>query len=150
MIRSPRRTLSAVALGGVLASHAASAVAAVESSTVTSRMPSKKVVTQRFTGTAAEADRWGPVVVSIAVRKTTTTDASGKKKVTRKMTALTVTEYPRSNPRSASINEQALPILKQEALTAQSASIDAVSGATDTSYAFAESLNAAILAALKA
>lgn len=150
MIESPRRTLTVVALSTVLASQAASAIAAVKSTTATSVTPSKKVISQKFTGTASEADRWGPVQVSIVIRKTTTTDAAGKKKVSRKMTALTVTQYPQSNRRSVSINEQALPILKQEALTAQSASVNAVSGATDTSYAFADSLNAAIVAALKA
>ena len=48
------------------------------------------------------------------------------------------------------INQNALPILKSEALQRQSASINLVSGATDTSYAFAQSLQAAILKAKQA
>ena len=144
-----RTALSAALATSVLATQAANGIAAVRSSTATAATPSKKVVIQKFTGTSVEADRWGPVQVKITIRKTTTVNAAGKKSVTRKMTALTAT-YPTSNPRSQRINDQAFPILKQEALAAQSASINAVSGATDLSYAFAESLNAAIVAALKA
>ena len=48
------------------------------------------------------------------------------------------------------INQNALPILKSEALQRQSANINLVSGATDTSYAFAQSLQAAILKAKQA
>ena len=42
---------------------------------------------------------------------------------------------------------QALPILRQEFLTAQSAKIQAVSGATLTSEAFVRSLQSALLKA---
>jgi uncharacterized protein with FMN-binding domain len=47
-------------------------------------------------------------------------------------------------PRSDDINSQAVPILQSETLTAQSASINGVSGATDTSQAYAQSLQAAL------
>lgn len=150
-MRTRTRTAISTALAtSVLATQTANGIAAVRTATATEATPSKKVVTQRFSGTSVEADRWGPIKVTIVIRKTTTVDAAGKKKITRKMTQLNVPVYPQSNPRSASINDEALPILKQEALAAQSASINAVSGATDSSYAFAESLNAAIVAALKA
>ena len=111
--------------------------------------PKVVVTTRRFVGTAAEADRWGPLQVAITVRKTTTT--VGKKvTVRRRIVAVTVPVYPDHTDRSVFINEQALPYLKQETLQAQSAHIQLVSGATDTSYAFAQSLQAAILAARKA
>lgn len=48
------------------------------------------------------------------------------------------------DPRSESINSQALPILTQELLSAQNLHIDAVSGATFTSNAFAETVQAAL------
>jgi uncharacterized protein with FMN-binding domain len=48
------------------------------------------------------------------------------------------------------INDQAVPILRSEALQAQSANIQLVSGATDVSRAFVQSLQSAIMAALKA
>ncbi len=110
--------------------------------------PKKSVVTRRFVGSAAQADRWGVVQVTITVRKTTAI-VKGKRKVTRRMTNLAAT-YPDHTRRSVFINEQAIPILRMEALRAQSTNIQLVSGATATSYAFAESLQAAILKALKA
>jgi uncharacterized protein with FMN-binding domain len=48
------------------------------------------------------------------------------------------------DPRSAGISSSAAPTLKQEALTRQSAAIDAVSGATFTSAGYARSLQSAL------
>lgn len=48
------------------------------------------------------------------------------------------------DPRSEMINSEALPILTQELLKAQSLNIDAVSGATFTSNAFAQTVQAAL------
>ena len=48
------------------------------------------------------------------------------------------------DPRSQQINDEAVPILRQQALSAQSANIDGVSGATYTSAAYQESLQAAL------
>jgi uncharacterized protein with FMN-binding domain len=111
----------------------------------------KKVVTltRTVSGTQVQADRWGVLQVALVVKKTTTTVGT-KKTVTRKITSVTVPMYPNHTDRSSFINQQALPVLVQEALTAQfTGSIDMVSGATDTSYAFAQSLQAAVLAAKK-
>ena len=49
-----------------------------------------------------------------------------------------------NDPRSAQISADAAPTLKQEALAAQSAAIDAVSGATFTSAGYAQSLQSAL------
>jgi uncharacterized protein with FMN-binding domain len=114
--------------------------------TVSKTAVKKKVVvaTKSFTGTAAQADRWGSVEVTIVVKKTTTTVGT-KKTVTRKITKATVPVYPNHTDRSVYLNQQAIPYLVQETLKAQSSKIYAVSGATDTSYAFAQSLQAAIV-----
>jgi uncharacterized protein with FMN-binding domain len=48
------------------------------------------------------------------------------------------------NPRSESIDQQAIPILEQEAMQAQSANIQGVSGASYTSAGFTQSLQAAL------
>jgi len=48
------------------------------------------------------------------------------------------------NPRSVSIDQYAIPILQQEALRAQSANIQGVSGASYTSAGFAQSLQSAL------
>lgn len=53
-------------------------------------------------------------------------------------------QHPSDNPNSVDINNQAMPYLKQEALQAQSANVDIVSGATDTSQAFIQSLSSAL------
>ena len=52
--------------------------------------------------------------------------------------------HPAGNSRDAEINDYALPILVQDTLTAQSAKIDMVSGATVTSGGYVESLQSAL------
>jgi uncharacterized protein with FMN-binding domain len=112
--------------------------------------PKTKVVTatKSFTGAAVQADRWGEVDVTIVVRKTTTTNLKTKKKtVTRKIAAVKVPVYPNHTDRSVFINQNALPTLIQETMQAQSSRVDLVSGATDTSLSFQQSLQSAILKA---
>ena len=121
----------------------------VDATAATRATMKKIVVSKRFSGSVASVDRWGNLQVTIVVRKTTTITGT-KKKVTRRMTAVSVPTYPNHTDRSVFINENALPILKAEALRAQSTNINLVSGATDTSYGFAQSLQAAILKAKKA
>lgn len=90
--------------------------------------------------TAAKVDgstvdtRWGPVKVSISIAN-------------RKITNITAPIYPHSKERSTEINDRALPLLRQEVLTAQSAKIDQLSGATVTWEGYTTSLQAAIDAA---
>lgn len=116
--------------------------------TVSNTVVKKKVVVARksLTGAAANADQWGPLEVTIVVRKTTTT-IGAKKTVARKITAVTVPLFPNHTDRSVFINQRALPYLIQETLKAQSSRIYAVSGATNSSDAFAQSLQSAILTA---
>ena len=85
------------------------------------------------TGSVAQT-RWGPVQVRITV--------SGGK-----ITDVTAVRVPDGNHRDQEINDYAVPILRQEALAAQSARIDTVSGATVTSDGYRESLQSAIDAA---
>ncbi|HSX46112.1 MAG TPA: FMN-binding protein [Candidatus Saccharimonadia bacterium] len=61
-----------------------------------------------------------------------------------KITDVVFLEYPNDQRNSVEINQQAMPILKQEAIQAQSANVDIVTGATDTSQAFVQSLSAAL------
>jgi uncharacterized protein with FMN-binding domain len=86
-----------------------------------------------FTGSVAQT-RWGPVQVIITV-------SSGR------ITNVTVPVYPKGNGRDIQINAYALPVLQRETITAQSARIDSVSGATVTSQGYKQSLQAAIDAA---
>lgn len=64
-----------------------------------------------------------------------------------KLTDVKFLQYPNDRSTSVYINSQAMPLLKQEAIAAQSASVDTVSGATDTSQAFVQSLTNALNAA---
>ncbi|MFF7973168.1 FMN-binding protein [Streptomyces sp. NPDC007905] len=75
--------------------------------------------------------RWGPVQVRVTIK-------SGK------LTEVTALNYPQDNPRDQEINGYALPQLRREALTAQSAQIDTVSGATYTSDGYRQSLQSAL------
>ena len=61
-----------------------------------------------------------------------------------KVTNVQFLQYPNDRANSIRINQQAMPYLIQEALQAQSAHVDIVSGATDTSGAFIESLTSAL------
>ena len=136
-----QKAITAVTTAVALASPAASASAALNAKVTTT--------TKRVTGPQAQADRWGYVQVTLVVKKTTTT-VGGKKKITRKITAVNVPVYPNHTDRSVFINQQALPILTQEELSAQFKNgIQMISGATATSYAFAQSLQSALLAAKK-
>lgn len=60
------------------------------------------------------------------------------------LTALKVLKYPSDRRTSISINRQALPMLRDEAISAQSANVDIISGATLTSRAFIQSLRGAL------
>ncbi|WP_229072580.1 FMN-binding protein [Actinoplanes sp. DH11] len=64
-----------------------------------------------------------------------------------RITAVSVPVYPSGSPRHDEVSARALPILVQATLDAQSAGIDAVSGATFTSGGYRESLQSALDAA---
>lgn len=53
-------------------------------------------------------------------------------------------QYPNDRETSIAINTQAMPILKQEAIKVQNANVDIVSGATQSSEAFRQSLQSAL------
>jgi uncharacterized protein with FMN-binding domain len=86
-----------------------------------------------FTGTVAPTD-YGPVQVRIVV-------TGGR------MADVTAVQLPTDEARSRQISGRAAPILRQEALNAQNANIDTVSGASYTSQGYRASLQAALDAA---
>ncbi|MFD7997023.1 FMN-binding protein [Streptomyces mexicanus] len=90
----------------------------------------KSTGTTTVTGERAQT-RWGPVQVRITVRGGRITD-------------VTAVVHPTENPRDQEINSYALPQLRSEALAAQSADIDTVSGATYTSDGYKQSLQSAL------
>ena len=75
--------------------------------------------------------RFGPVDVAVTV-------AGGK------ITAVDFVAAPSDRARSREISSQAEPLLRSEALSAQSAAVNLLSGATYTSDGFAQSLQSAL------
>jgi uncharacterized protein with FMN-binding domain len=61
-----------------------------------------------------------------------------------KITDVQFLQYPNDRRTSIEVNTQAMPYLKAEAIQAQSAQVDVVSGATDSSLAFIQSLGSAL------
>jgi uncharacterized protein with FMN-binding domain len=61
-----------------------------------------------------------------------------------KITDVVFLQYPNDRNTSIEINSQAMPYLKQEAIAAQNAQVDIVSGASQTSRAFIQSLQSAL------
>ncbi|MCL4384282.1 FMN-binding protein [Patescibacteria group bacterium] len=61
-----------------------------------------------------------------------------------KITNVQFLDYPQDRDRSLAINTVAMPQLTSEAIQAQSANVDVVSGATATSQAFVQSLQSAL------
>jgi uncharacterized protein with FMN-binding domain len=119
-------------------------VNALAAAAVPKSVAKKIVVAKRtFSGSVGQADQWGQVQVTIVVKKTTTI-AGTKKTVKRHIDSIKVPVFPDHTSRSQFISEQALPLLVQEALKAQSTHIYIISGATFTSEAFGQSLQAAI------
>ncbi|MER6571497.1 FMN-binding protein [Streptomyces sp. NPDC001093] len=87
-------------------------------------------VSKTVTGDTVQT-RWGPVQVRVTIK-------------TGKLTDVTAVQYPSDNPRDQEINSYALPQLRREALAAQSAEIDMVSGASYTSTGYKQSLQSAL------
>lgn len=61
-----------------------------------------------------------------------------------RLSTVKVLQYPSDRRTSIEINQQALPMLITEAVSAQSANIDGISGASASSPAFIESLRSAL------
>ena len=104
-----QRALTAVLGAATVALPAANAIAAVNDSAATT-VTKKTVVTKKVLGSAAEADRWGTVQVSVTVKKTTVV-TNGVKKVTRKWTDIGGT-FTYHTDRSLYIMQQSLPQLR--------------------------------------
>ena len=83
-----------------------------------------------YTGSVANA-YYGNVQVAVTI-------AGGQ------ITDVKFLQYPDTHTTSVFINNQAMPFLKQEAIQAQSANVQIITGATYTSEAFNQSLQAAL------
>lgn len=80
---------------------------------------------------AAVQTRYGVVQVKVSISGT-------------KITNVSFLQLTADDPRSADINSQAGPLLLQETLSAQSANVNTISGATYTSEGYLQSLQSAL------
>ncbi len=83
-----------------------------------------------YTGSVADA-QWGNIQVKAIIQN-------------GKITDVQFLQYPNDRNRSIEINNYADPQLTSEAIQAQSAQVDVISGATDSSDAFIQSLTDAL------
>jgi len=83
-----------------------------------------------YTGSVADA-QWGYIQVKADIQN-------------GKITDVQFLQYPNDRNRSIEINSYADPQLTSEAIQAQSANVDIVTGATDSSEAFIQSLSDAL------
>jgi uncharacterized protein with FMN-binding domain len=100
--------------------------------------PTASSVTKTVTGSAVAVSEGRRVFGTVQVRVTLTNG---------KITAATAINYPNNDSRSSEISSYSIPVLSQEVLQAQGTSIAVVSGATYTSDAYAQSVQAALDAA---
>lgn len=112
------------------ASSSSTATPSASSSSTSTSSGSSSSASGTYTGDAVQT-RWGTVQVQITVKD-------------GKITAAEAVQYPNENPKDQQINAYAVPQLNAEVVSAQSASIDAVSGATVTSDGYITSLQSAI------
>jgi uncharacterized protein with FMN-binding domain len=121
---SPRQ-----AVGGV------TTTTTIKSATATSPTTAAGAATPTKSGTGSVIrTAYGPVQVRVTMRGDQLVDVQAL-------------QLPSDRSRSARISQEAGPILRTEALRAQSANIDIVSGASYTSEGYARSLQSAINAA---
>jgi uncharacterized protein with FMN-binding domain len=144
----PRKTITTLAAAWMLAFPPLNAWGAVQAQKAVA--PKKKVVTvtTTVTGPSVKCRRWGQLVVAIKVKKTTTTIGT-RSTVALKILDVTWPTWPQATFRSVYINTQALPLLRDQVLQDQSPKVETISGATNITDSFKESLEAALLAAKK-
>jgi uncharacterized protein with FMN-binding domain len=100
--------------------------------------PTPSSTTKTVTGSAVTVSEGRRVFGVVQVRLTLTNG---------KITASTAIQFPDNDGHSLDLSNYSIPKLSREVLSAQSASIDAVSSATYTSEAYAQSVQAALDAA---
>jgi len=130
---SRRRSILALTMAVTAAVPLSAAWGTAHAATRTSVTAIHAAASKTFKGSVQQMQQWGPIQVSIVVSN-------------KKITTVNVSATARTG-RSVEIQSNAIPILKRETLTAQSAKIDTVSGATDMSTAYITSLTSAITSA---
>lgn len=127
------------AVGGTSTNSGATASSAPPAggSAPVSTAPSAPTTTAPRSSAASGTARGNVTQYRFGVLQVVTTVSSGR------ITNIS-TQVQSADPRSQQIDDEALPILRSQALSAQNANIQGVSGATYTSQAFVTSLQSAL------
>ena len=123
----------AAAAPTTVAATTASSIAETTTAAATPVVSAGGVADGTYVG-ASDTNRWGTVQVQVVYSGGQVTDVQ-------------ILQYPDGERKSVSINQRALPTLISESLSAQSADVNTVSGATYTSKSYRISLQSAIDAA---
>jgi uncharacterized protein with FMN-binding domain len=116
--------------GGVGSTAAAETTTSTAASGASARAGSARPAAKTFTGTLA-TDQYGQLQVKLSVKN-------------GRITKVGFTTFVANDGHSVQIDQSAAPVLIRETIAAQSAHIQGVSGATYTSDAYQQSLQAAI------
>ena len=141
----PRKTFATLAAFWILAYPTLGAWGSVHAS---SAAKPKTKTTTTVTGSLEPCKKWGPLQVRIKVEKTVTT-VGKKRKVAIKILDVTFPVVSDATFKTKYINQQALPLLREDVLALQTTKVENISGATDTWVSFTKSLNHAMLLAKK-
>jgi uncharacterized protein with FMN-binding domain len=135
MRRSPIVITATIAgTAGVLAFHAHTPAVqpATASSTASSASPTSSAASAAGSATGDAVDtQYGAAQVRVTVEN-------------GKITKVEALQLQGNEPRSVEISSSAAPVLQQEVLAAQTADVDAVSGATFTSASYTQSVQSAL------
>jgi uncharacterized protein with FMN-binding domain len=146
-----RKSLTVAFCSAVLFSMVGNAYAVSRSAKAGTAIKKKVVTSETVTGPSVKCHQWGFMIVQLKVVKTVVTAGSGKPKVSIKITSVGWPTYPDHTPKSKYINAQALPLLQTETLQLQASSgtkLENISGATNTTVSWRQSLQAALAKAL--
>lgn len=116
--------------GGTSPTTGGSAPTGGTTTPTTSSPPTTAATTRSATGQDIQY-RYGYIQLKVTERGST-------------VTKIQVVQEGATDPRSEQINSQAIPMLQDQAMSAHSANIDGVSGATFTSIAYQEALQSAL------
>jgi uncharacterized protein with FMN-binding domain len=126
----PTSTVDSRPASSATAPASTSTPAGGSAGTTSTPVPGELYKDGSYTGSIVDA-QWGYVQVKAVIRN-------------GKISDVQFLQYPNDRSRSVYINSIADPELTSEAIQAQSANVDIITGATDTSLAFIQSLSNAL------
>jgi uncharacterized protein with FMN-binding domain len=129
---SPSTALTSTSASASSASSATTTTTAAATTTSSGRKTASAAATKSGSATGQDVSyRYGDLQVKV-------TESGGK------ITSVSLVRLNATDPHSEQIDQDAIPQLEQQAVAAQSAKIDGISGASYTSQAYEQSLQSAL------